>query len=227
MAFNLSSSDPGEKLDLETREWLRQHEARQLVGLNVSGLIGLRRNDAKKRFGLKAEYAEALVSFVETILRNPEVHLILVPHAMSPVGTTESDAEACLALVDEVAPRFRSRIKVSPRSLDEREVKWLISQVEWFCGTRMHSTIAALSSGVPAAALAYSDKTLGVFESCGLGNQVFDPRILETRAVVNSLLKSFESRAQTKELLDKKLGSVKVRARKQLESIVSILRELS
>jgi polysaccharide pyruvyl transferase WcaK-like protein len=226
MAFKLSIADPGKKLEAETRAWLEERERGPLVGLNVSGLIGLKRNDAKRQFGLKANYVETLVSTVETILDDPNVRLILVPHAMSPVGSSESDAEACSALVDEIGPRFRGRIKVSPRTLDEREVKWLISHVDWFCGTRMHSTIAALSSCVPAAAIAYSDKTLGVFESCGVGNQVFDPRALDTKTVVAKLVESFESRDETRERLARQMDSVKARATEQFESTVAILKEL-
>ncbi len=51
-------------------------------------------------------------------------------------------------------------------------MKGLIACVDWFCGTRMHATIAGLSSGVPTAAVAYSIKTKGVFESCDQGHRV-------------------------------------------------------
>ena len=31
-------------------------------------------------------------------------------------------------------------------SFDCGEMKWIVRKLEWFCGTRMHSTIAGLSS---------------------------------------------------------------------------------
>ena len=38
----------------------------------------------------------------------------------------------------------------------------------------MHATIAALSSGVPCATVAYSLKARGVFASCGMAHAVAD-----------------------------------------------------
>ena len=52
--------------------------------------------------------------------------------------------------------------------LDASEVKWCISKLDWFVGSRMHATIAALSSGVPCAAIAYSRKFRGVFATLGV-----------------------------------------------------------
>ena len=95
--------------------------------------------------------------------------------------------------------------------------------MDWFCGARMHSTIAALSSGVPTAATAYSDKTLGVFASCGVENQVIDPRQLETEAVIEKLVESFESRAQTRQVLSTTIDGVKARATDQFRCITDML----
>jgi polysaccharide pyruvyl transferase WcaK-like protein len=91
----------------------------------------------------------------------------------------------------------------------------------------MHSTIAALSSGVPTAAIAYSDKTLGVFESCGVEDQVIDPRQLETRAVVERLVESFERRAQTRQVLSTTIDGVKARAAEQLRCTTEMLKALA
>jgi polysaccharide pyruvyl transferase WcaK-like protein len=99
--------------------------------------------------------------------------------------------------------------------------------MDWFCGTRMHSTIAGLSSGVPTAAIAYSDKTLGVFESCGVENQVIDPRQLQTQAVVERLIESFEGRALTRQVLSTTTDSVKARAAGQFNRITEMLKALA
>jgi polysaccharide pyruvyl transferase WcaK-like protein len=227
MAFNLRAVDPGVKLGSEILQWVHDKRNHPLIGLNVSGLIGLDRGRAGNRFGLRADYVDALVGFIRMVMERRDLRLLLIPHVMSPIGSHESDEEACLKVVEELAPGLRSRIIVAPRHLDECEVKWLISQTDWFCGTRMHSTIAALSSGVPTAAVAYSDKTLGVFESCGVGDQVIDPRKLETQAVIESLLESFENREKTADLLSTTIARVKARATEQFRHINELLGELA
>ncbi len=227
MAFNLRAVDPGEKLGSEIREWVREKSNGPLIGLNVSGLIALQSDQARRRFGFRANYLDALVGLIQAAMQQPHLRLLLIPHVMSPLGSFESDAEACLRVLDKLSPSLTSRISVAPTNLDECEVKWLISKTEWFCGTRMHSTIAALSSGVPTAAIAYSDKTLGVFQSCGVQNQVIDPRQLETQAVVERLIESFESRAQTRQVLSTTIEGVKARAAEQFRRITDTLQALT
>ena len=71
----------------------------------------------------------------------------------------ESDLRACRQLVDKLGQAAQGRVRILSGQYSEMEIKWVIAQLKWFCGTRMHSTIASLSSGVPSAAIAYRDKT--------------------------------------------------------------------
>jgi polysaccharide pyruvyl transferase WcaK-like protein len=116
-------------------------------------------------------------------------------------------------------------VAVLPALHDPCEVKWVISQLDWFCGTRMHSTIAALSSGVPAAAIAYSPKTLGVFETCGQGAHVADPRQLDTGDVVERLWQSWAAREEARRSLQATLPAVLRRAEEQMDAIVATVQE--
>jgi polysaccharide pyruvyl transferase WcaK-like protein len=227
MAFNLRALDPGQKLGSEIHQWIDEKPNHPLIGLNVSGLIALEPDRARSHFGFRADYLGVLEGLIRAVMQHPDVRLLLIPHVMTPLGSPGSDAEACLRVLDMLSPSLSSRIRVTPTELDECEVKWLISRMDWFCGTRMHSTIAALSSGVPTAAIAYSYKAFGVFESCGLENQVIDPRKLETQAVLERLIESFESRAQTRQLLSTTIDGVKARAAEQFRCITDMLRALA
>jgi len=42
------------------------------------------------------------------------------------------------------------------------ETKWIVSRMTLFAGARTHSTIAALSSGIPTLSFAYSIKSQGI-----------------------------------------------------------------
>ena len=223
MAFNLTPIDPGDQLDSEIRQWIQERKSRPLLGLNVSGLIALGADQGRSQFGLRANYVDALRRFVEAVMAERDSRLLLVPHVMARPGLFGSDVEACHMLVETLPSGVASRIRITPTSVDECQVKWLISKTEWFCGTRMHSTIAALSSGVPTAAVAYSDKTRGVFDSCGVGDQVVDPRKLDTAAVVERLLASFRDRARLSQVLSKTIPEVKSRASAQLTAITETL----
>ncbi|MCP4070091.1 MAG: hypothetical protein GY741_17595, partial [Phycisphaeraceae bacterium] len=121
---------------------------------------------------------------------------------------------------------FEGRIKISPIHLDQCEVKWVISNMDWFCGTRMHATIAALSTNVPTATIAYSDKAIGVFETCGQGGEVFDPRSLEVDPIVEGLMDSYRRRDEIRAGLTDALRTVKERAGSQMDEIAAIIESL-
>ena len=217
MAFNLGSLDPGDKLGPELRTWLGTKSDHPLVGLNVSGLIALEPEEASRRFRLKASYLDVLQGFIRAVLKDQDLRLLLIPHVM-PI-----DTDGCARVLAALPSSLAARVRISPSNLDEREVKWLISHMDWFCGTRMHSTIAALSTRVPTAAVAYSDKTRGVFGSCGVEDQVIDPRALGTEAVTDGLIDSFENRDRTKQVLSSTIGGVKARATDQFALIAEML----
>lgn len=220
MAFNLRATDPGGKIGPEIRQWVDDKASHPLIGLNVSGLIGLDMDWSRRRFGLRANYVEALCGFIRSAMENSDFRLLLIPHVMS------IDPPACERILGELPDSMAARVRIAPSDLDECEVKWLISNTDWFCGTRMHATIAALSSGVPAAATAYSDKTRGVFASCGVEDQVIDPRELGTQAVIDRLVESFDNREQTRQVLSNTVAGVKARAAEQFASITEMLKAL-
>jgi polysaccharide pyruvyl transferase WcaK-like protein len=190
-----------------------------LVGFNVSGLVH-GGEDARQRFGLKADYGEAVALFLKRILDETDANILLVPHVFTERGHAEHDPDACEAVAEMLGKAGEERVTRLPDGLSPGKTKWAIGRTDWFCGTRMHTSIAALATGVPAAAIAYSDKTLGVFETCGQGAHVADPRQLGTDEVVNALWRSWEQRGETRESLTEHLPGVLARAEEQMDLIM-------
>lgn len=192
-----------------------------LVGLNVSGLLMNRPQDAIEQYGLRADYRSAILSFVRRLINFTDARVLLVPHVVTSPGHYESDIQACEYIASALRDVSAGRVSVGPAVNDPREAKWIIAQCDWFCGTRMHSTIAALSSGVPTAAISYSPKTLGVFETCAQGAHVADPRELTTEEVVDCLWQSWLDRELARESLRTALPRVLGKAESQMDEIVS------
>ncbi len=200
--------------------WFEGHNS-PLVGVNVSGLI-YNDPDASAKYSLRADYREVIGGLIQQLLQTTDARILLVPHVVGMSGAIESDTAACRAVADELSGQAEGRIGVLPDFTDPREIKWAIAQLDWFCGTRMHSTIAALSSGVPTAALAYSLKTQGVFETCNQGHHVADPRTCSTEDVIDSLLASYNQRTAAAEGLQTALPAVKRTAAQQIQQILSV-----
>ncbi len=225
MAFGLATRDPGQMLDSEIRAWVENVEI-PTVGFNPSGLIANVPGIDREKYGFLSDYRQTVTEFLSRLLDETDARVILIPHVMSSMGSPESDQQICKVLLKEFGDRFPDRVRVGSTEFDQCEVKWLISKVDWFCGTRMHATIAGLSTGVPTATISYSDKALGVFESCRQGSEVFDPRQLETGEIVEGLMDSFGRRDATRRSLVDSISSVKIKAAGQMDDIAAIVQSL-
>jgi polysaccharide pyruvyl transferase WcaK-like protein len=175
---------------------------------------------------LTADYRATVHGILDRLVSRTDAKIVLVPHVLTPPGHFESDFDACRAALATLGGRAQGRVLVAPE-LNASESKWLISKMDWFCGTRMHSTIAALSSGVPSAALAYSVKTRGVFETCGQGDHVAELRALEAPEVIESVWRSWEARTDAKLSLAAGLARVLEQADRQMDEIVAMCRSLA
>jgi colanic acid/amylovoran biosynthesis protein len=126
-------------------------------GFNVSGLLYDDATSKQFGFGLKADYPTVVRKLIATIKKRADISLILVPHVVGPAAN--SDVTVCRQLAREfdlqMAPEFNSPI----------EAKSFIARLDVLVASRMHATIAAVSSGVPVVPLAYSRKFSGVLRS--------------------------------------------------------------
>jgi polysaccharide pyruvyl transferase WcaK-like protein len=207
--------------------WLESRRNRPLVGINVSGLIYNSPELAVSRYGFRADYRKVVTDLVSRLIGEGGANIVILPHVFPAHQSYESDVEASTQLIDALSPALRPHIRIEQTLRDPREAKWLVAQVDWFCGTRMHATIASLSSGVPTAAVAYSDKTKGVFESCGQGNHVVDPRQLGTEEILEVLWRSWVERDESRQSIRACLPGVLEVAEAQMDSIVEACRAAS
>ncbi|PYF99671.1 Polysaccharide pyruvyl transferase family protein WcaK [Georgenia satyanarayanai] len=212
VAFALPAREPAasvvEQLDSLTGE--------VVVGVNVSGL--LREESAVARFGLAGPYLATMTSLVRELVRAGAV-VVLVSHVHG-VGRSESDDTAHGAVLDALDAVERTRVHRLSPLLRAAELKWCIGRLDWFAGSRMHATIAALSSQVPAFGYAYSDKTRGVFGTCAVAEDVVDARAVAGQEAVEQALASFARRDATREVLRRRVPDVVAQARGQLDDVL-------
>lgn len=191
------------------------------AGVNVSGLLQHPSDHA--RFGIAGDYLATMTGLVQALI-DAGAHVVLVPHVHAPGGSGESDIGAIQRVRDGLTASQRGQTTVLPTHLDAAEVKWCISRLDWFMGSRMHATIAALSTTTPAAAYAYSDKTHGVFETCGVSEHVIDARRREGADAVELLMSSWDTRSETKQTLSQHAAATVERAVEQLHDILELAR---
>jgi polysaccharide pyruvyl transferase WcaK-like protein len=189
----------------------------ELVTVNVSGLLA--NGGYGPDGGRPADYRAVMAGLVRHVLqRDRTARVVIVPHVLG--SAPESDEPAARTMAAELGPR----VVAAPAEPDPGLVKGLIAQSSWFCGARMHATIAALSAGVPAAAVGYSDKFAGTFAEVDRATHVADARRLGPAELLSTLVDSYERRHDDRPPLVAAASHARVRAQVQFDDILAVAR---
>jgi polysaccharide pyruvyl transferase WcaK-like protein len=190
VAFVLDSRVP-EKLSIDPE--IKPSPGRLLVGFNINALLFHGGYSRKNMFDLAFSYREFVDSFIRSVLKMPEVELLLIPHNFGVHGSINNDLDVCRKVFGSMSSEFPEKLHTVTMEYDQHGIKGIIGLCDFFIGSRMHSCIAAISSGVPTIGLAYSRKFIGVFESIGLTDNVIDARAVSLEQTVEKTLQGVGS----------------------------------
>lgn len=135
------------------------------IGINISGLAYSNKfKDLAGQFDCYPELIDKLIKRFQGL----GLHVYLIPHAYNFANPEldNDDMVACREAYNRLDNR--ENIHFVDKDLISPQVKYVISKMKFFCGTRMHANFAAIYSGVPVYGLAYSYKFAGAFEANGL-----------------------------------------------------------
>ena len=148
---------------------------RLLVGFNVSGLLYSGGYSRENMFRLSLDYREFVFRAARSLLEETECAILFIPHTFAADDDVESDPYACRRVFESLEG-FPGRVHRLTGRHGPQVLKDVIGHCSFFIGSRMHACIAALSQGIPAVGVAYSDKFRGVFDSVGASHMVIDAR---------------------------------------------------
>lgn len=126
-----------------------------VLGVNISSLIERYKRPEQD---LRAEVAE----FIRRAVGQYGLGVLLVPHVHPLHGEHAGGDATYMADLLERVRDLGDSVRMMPHELNAAQIKYVISQLRFFMGARTHSTIAALSSGVPTVSIAYSVKARGI-----------------------------------------------------------------
>lgn len=175
------------------------------IGINVSGLLYNGGYTGNNQFGLKSNYKLLIDKIIDVLANELKYNVFLIPHVIT--SGIESDNEAC-----EEIKRLYPNVTYNRVFSGPIEAKSYISSLDLLIGSRMHSTIAAISSGVPVIPLSYSRKFEGLFGSINYDmcinlkeedeNQICDQikMTIDNMEELNKMVKN------SKSIIDKKIS---------------------
>ena len=138
------------------------------IGINVSGLAY-----CNKYRDLTGQFS-AYPAIIETLIlhfREKGCPIYLIPHSYnySKPDYADDDMEACRMVFNKL--KDRTNVYFVDKNLTSPQVKYVISKMSFFIGTRMHANFAAIYTNTPVFGLAYSYKFEGAFKTNGLSER--------------------------------------------------------
>lgn len=186
------------------------------IGINVSGLLCDQAQRGTNRFGLTYDYFAAMQQLVAQLAADPGNDVYVFTHVAGNSDPRDDDGWAADAIVG-VSPNA-NRV---PDFAAASAAKSFVSSLDFVVAARMHACVAALSSGVPVAPVAYSRKFAGLFG--GIGYDVEIPvRGLDTAGAVAQIAGLIDQRA----LLQTKVDAARVIAAERTTIYRAALRRL-
>ena len=138
------------------------------IGINVSGLAYS--NKFRDLAGQFAAYPELMTKLVQHFQKKGNT-IYLIPHAYG-YNDPEWDNDDMISSREFYSSlEDKSNVVLIDKDLTSPQVKYMISKMSFFIGTRMHANFAAIFTKVPAFGLAYSFKFQGAFENSGIDNR--------------------------------------------------------
>ena len=172
----------------------------EAIGLNLSPLMA--------RFvtsGNLDAWTSMAASIIERVAQTTGMPVYLIPHVTNPNSNDYEFMRRALSLIKD----RNGNITLIPSKYNAAETKWIISQMALFAGARTHSTIAALSSGVPTLSFAYSIKARGINRDLfGHTNYCMDPEDLDAEAVASRVTSMLDKSAAIRNDLAGRLPGV-------------------
>lgn len=135
------------------------------IGINISGLAYS--NRFRSLTGQFEQYP-ALINEIIKHFQQKRHTIYLIPHSYCYNKPEEAndDLIACRDTYKNL--NDKNGVIFIDKNLTSPQVKYVISQMSFFIGTRMHANFAAIYTGVPVFGLAYSYKFEGAFTINGL-----------------------------------------------------------
>jgi colanic acid/amylovoran biosynthesis protein len=198
----------------------RVGENRKWLGLSVSPMIWRYVTDEGHR-----DRSEVLVRFIDWVVEACGMSVALIPHVVDtrPTASPNNNDHRFLSQILE-RTRRKEPLVLADLSLRVREIKYIISRCHFFIGSRTHSTISALSSGVPTISLSYSMKSRGINRQV-LGNEDFVLPVndLSFEKLQDAFQRLLAGEEQIRATLQQKIPEVKRMARKNAQYLAELL----
>lgn len=181
---------------MQPEPWDISINKRYAIGLNISGLAYS--GGWKGTKGQFKNYPKLIDQIIDYFQKEGRT-IYLIPHSYNYDNPepNNDDLIACKSVYEKRTNK--NNIIFINQNLTAPQIKYVISQMSFFIGTRMHANFAAIFSKVPVFGLAYSYKFQGAFENNGIYDQtamINNISLNQINDIVNHIIKVYKKYIQ-------------------------------
>ena len=173
--------------------------AQGAIGINLAPIM-TRYNRSSSR-----KWLDTCCRMLSEVRQQVRVPLLLIPHVMMSPRTfpDNDDYQFMKAILARLSPSHREGIHLyDARRHTSKQIKWVISQLRVFAASRLHASIAGLSSGVPTFSVGYGVKSEGLHRDIfGHTEWIADTSEINPKEFANRLLRLFHQEVEVRHCL--------------------------
>jgi colanic acid/amylovoran biosynthesis protein len=191
------------------------------------GVLGLNISPLAARYHQRRASEDLLGICARTLQHAIDKHrvgVVIIPHVTEPMPGVECWNDD-LAFMKPLVTRTRrpGRVGIVPPELNAMEMKYVISKCRYFIGARTHSTISALSQGIPTVSMGYSVKAHGInIDLFGHSRHVCDVRGLQAGDLSTAIDRLVDDEKEIRDRLKEELPRVRERALRAVEYLADL-----
>ncbi|MCK4528289.1 polysaccharide pyruvyl transferase family protein [candidate division WOR-3 bacterium] len=171
-----------------------------LIGISANEMLNDKENN----------YVTLMTQIIDYVIEKLNAHVIFVPHVIGIKEGGKGDDRVMGEKIYKLA-RSKENVDLIKGDYSPEELKGIIGLCDIFIGGRMHANIAAISSGVPTVATAWSHKYYGIMRTVGQEKYVCNFKTMNFEELKSKVDDLWENKEKIREEL-----KVKVEDQKEL-----------
>lgn len=151
-------------------------------------------------------YINALQETLTYYIKEKNACFIFIPQVIVEHG---DDAEVAKKIKEQLPNELKERFIIRCDDFSPYEIKSLISQLDYFVGTRMHSNIFATSMKVPTVAIAYEKKTNGIMKTLNLEDYIIEINTITSEKLIKKIEVMMKNNKDIRRHLDNRIQEIR------------------
>lgn len=191
---------------LQSDEYL---SAAELPGKNLR--IGITARKWFRNQRAQRRYERTIGEFADWLIDSMKAFVFFIPQVTFERG---NDDDRVVARDIYSIIESKHSVCLIEEELSPQEIMGLYGRMDFLIGTRMHSAIFALCMNIPAMAIAYQPKTIGIMKQLGQNNHAVTITELSLPLLKQKFHVLLENRKEIRESLSKIIPKIRDEARK-------------